>query len=189
MKRELRETERKILQILKEDARATYSDIGKRIGLSRTAVKNAISSMEKDGFIVGYKVITDTLYEGCNMEKIVEEIYQKMERNGMIETKIEYFGENAEMELPFYDYAKNTSIEDIGLSVRSFNCLRRVGIDTVGKAVIALRENDLLHIRNLGLKSRNEIYVTVCNFGYKSLDESIKKDFIRSLLKLNTLIM
>ena len=63
MKRELRETERKVLEILKENARVTYSDIGKRIGLSRTAVKNAVDAMERDGFILGYKVITDTKSE------------------------------------------------------------------------------------------------------------------------------
>ena len=120
-------------------------------------------------------------------EKMVEEMYERMEKDGMIDVKIEYFGINAEMELPFYDGAKNTDIEDIGLSVRSFNCLKRAGIDTVGKAVVALRQGDLLHIRNLGLKSRNEIYVTVCNFGYENLDERTKKEFIRSLLKLNTL--
>ena len=60
MKRELRETERKILEILKEDGRASYSDIGNRVGVSRTAVKNAMTVMEQDGFISGYKVITNS---------------------------------------------------------------------------------------------------------------------------------
>ena len=67
MKRELRESERKILEILKEDGRASYSDIGKRVGLSRTAVKNAMTAMEQDGFILGYRAITNLF---CESNKI-----------------------------------------------------------------------------------------------------------------------
>ena len=191
MKRELRETERKILEVLKEDARATYSDIGKRVGLSRTAVKNTITSMEEDGIIFGYKVITDDTLRD-SMDNIEQEIYKKMESNGMIETKIEYFGENSEMELPFYEETKQKRIDEMGeefyLSVRAFNCMKRAGIDTVGKALEYIKNANLLTLRNLGLTTRAEIYVAVCNFGYKSLDEKSKKDFIKSLLKLNTLI-
>ena len=68
-------------------------------------------------------------------EKIVDEIYERMEKDGMIDTKIEYFGINSEMELPFYEETKQTRLDELELTVRAFNCMKRAGIDTVGKAL------------------------------------------------------
>ncbi len=47
-------------------------------------------------------------------------------------------------------------IEELDLSVRSFNCLKRASINTVG-ALIERTEDDLLKVRNLGKKSLSEI--------------------------------
>ena len=49
-----------------------------------------------------------------------------------------------------------TPIEELGLSVRSFNCLRRVGVNTLGDAA-ARYPNGFLGIRNLGRKSAEEV--------------------------------
>lgn len=46
-----------ILDILKCDGRASYSEIGERVGLSRVAVKNRVKAMETDGIIRGYRAI------------------------------------------------------------------------------------------------------------------------------------
>ncbi len=48
-----------ILHELKENARASYSEIGEKVGLSRVAVKNRIEILEKNGIIRGYKIIID----------------------------------------------------------------------------------------------------------------------------------
>ena len=48
------------------------------------------------------------------------------------------------------------SIEEMDLSVRSNNCLRRAGINTVGD-LINKSEEDLKKVRNLGTKSLDEI--------------------------------
>lgn len=39
----------KILDVIKDNARATFSEIGKSVGLSRVAVKNRIEAMERKG--------------------------------------------------------------------------------------------------------------------------------------------
>jgi DNA-binding Lrp family transcriptional regulator len=49
----------KIIDVLKENARATFSEIGERVGLSRVAVKNRIEIMEQSGIIQGYKAIVN----------------------------------------------------------------------------------------------------------------------------------
>jgi DNA-directed RNA polymerase subunit alpha len=47
-------------------------------------------------------------------------------------------------------------IEDLDLSVRSFNCLKRAGINTV-EELIDRTEEDMLKVRNLGKKSLSEV--------------------------------
>ncbi len=50
----------------------------------------------------------------------------------------------------------NTTIEDLDLSVRSFNCLKRAGISVVGD-LVARSEEDMMKVRNLGRKSLEEV--------------------------------
>jgi DNA-directed RNA polymerase subunit alpha len=47
-------------------------------------------------------------------------------------------------------------IEELELSVRSFNCLKRAGINTIGD-LCARTENDMVKVRNLGKKSLEEV--------------------------------
>lgn len=46
-----------ILSILEQDGRASYSNIGTQVGLSRVAVKNRVRAMENAGIIQGYRAI------------------------------------------------------------------------------------------------------------------------------------
>ncbi len=48
------------------------------------------------------------------------------------------------------------TIEDLDLSVRSFNCLKRAGIDFVGD-LVNKSEDDMMKVRNLGRKSLDEV--------------------------------
>ena len=48
------------------------------------------------------------------------------------------------------------SIEDLELSVRSFNCLKRAGISTV-QDLTNKTEADMMKVRNLGKKSLDEV--------------------------------
>jgi DNA-directed RNA polymerase subunit alpha len=55
-------------------------------------------------------------------------------------------------------------IEDLELTVRSYNCLKREGIHTVGE-LVARSEADLLDIRNFGAKSIDEVKVKLVTMG------------------------
>jgi len=48
---------RKILSLLKKDARLSATEIGRRIGLSRTAVQDRIGKLESSGTILGYHTV------------------------------------------------------------------------------------------------------------------------------------
>ena len=48
------------------------------------------------------------------------------------------------------------TIEELDLSVRSFNCLKRAGINTV-EDLISKSEDEMMKVRNLGRKSLDEV--------------------------------
>ena len=49
-------TDRRILAVLESNARTSAAEIGRQIGLSRTAVQDRMSKLEADGVIAGYRV-------------------------------------------------------------------------------------------------------------------------------------
>lgn len=63
------------------------------------------------------------------------------------------------------DLNLNIKIEELDLTVRSFNCLKKAGIEEVGQ-LSKLSLNELLKIKNLGRKSLDEILEKMKELGY-----------------------
>jgi len=59
----------------------------------------------------------------------------------------------------------NTPIEELNLSVRAYNCLKRSGLMTVG-AVLEKSEEELLALRNFGRKSYDELKEKLVSMGF-----------------------
>ena len=59
-----------------------------------------------------------------------------------------------------------TSIDSLGLSARSFNCLDRSNIKLIGEIAL-MSTNDLKHVKNLGKKSYDEIVEKLIEFGFE----------------------
>ena len=66
-------------------------------------------------------------------------------------------------------------IEDLELTVRSYNCLKREGVHTVGE-LVARTESDLLDIRNFGQKSIDEVKVKLHGLGLALKDSPASFD-------------
>ena len=62
------------------------------------------------------------------------------------------------------DRVLEMTIEELDLSVRSFNCLKRAGIDTV-EDLINRTEDDMIKVRNLGRKSLEEVIQKLSSLG------------------------
>ena len=58
------------------------------------------------------------------------------------------------------------TIEELDLSVRSFNCLKRAGINTV-EDLINKSEEDMMKVRNLGRKSLDEVVEKLNSLGFQ----------------------
>ena len=76
------EKDNQIVNLLLEDGRMSFTDIGDRIGLSRTAVKNRVAALEESGIIKGYRAVIDPHQAPEMMTFVVN-----------IETKAEHFEE------------------------------------------------------------------------------------------------
>ena len=59
---------------------------------------------------------------------------------------------------------ENFPIEELELGVRSYNCLKRVGIETIGD-LVTKSENELAAIPNFGKKSIEEVKETLQQHG------------------------
>lgn len=62
------------------------------------------------------------------------------------------------------------TIEELDLSVRSFNCLKRAGINTV-EDLINKSEDDMMKVRNLGKKSLEEVIAKLLSLGFNLIPE------------------
>jgi len=82
--------------------------------------------------------------------------------------RIEGFGEAAQAEAaaePSLAHGmENFPIEELELGVRSYNCLKRVGIETIGD-LVSKTENELASIPNFGKKSIEEVKETLQTHG------------------------
>src|SRR2546425_8394991 len=83
--------------------------------------------------------------------------------------KIEGFGEAAAAEISEPSLAhgmENFPIEELELGVRSYNCLKRVGIETIGD-LVSKTEAELAAIPNFGKKSIEEVKETLGTHGLR----------------------
>lgn len=114
-----------------------------------------------DGTITAGKAISDGSKILIDYLELFRELpnYELEEENTQDETtpnKEEYYSVN---------------IEDLDLTLRSFNCLKRANINTVGDIVSKTR-SEMEKIKNFGKKSLEEVEEKIYNMGLTFLDES-----------------
>jgi DNA-binding Lrp family transcriptional regulator len=68
----LDELDRKILDVLRRDGRATLAEVGTAVGLSPSAVKRRVDRLHESGVIVGYAALVDPQAVGDRLEAFIE---------------------------------------------------------------------------------------------------------------------
>jgi Lrp/AsnC family leucine-responsive transcriptional regulator len=61
-----------IVAALQEDARATYADVGARVGLSASAVHDRVRKLERQGVVRGYRAVIDPPAIGLFVTALIE---------------------------------------------------------------------------------------------------------------------
>ena len=69
------------------------------------------------------------------------------------------------------------SIEDLELSVRAYNCLKRASINSMSE-LLKKSEHDLLNIKNFGKKSSDEVIERLHHFGLDLAPNPVEEDLI-----------
>ena len=65
-------TDHNIVALLVENARRSYDDIGRRVGLSAPAVKRRVDRLRRDGVLRGFTAVVDHAALGAATEAIIE---------------------------------------------------------------------------------------------------------------------
>jgi len=80
-------------------------------------------------------------------------------------------------------------IDLLELTQRSYNSLKRNGIETIGELAEKINGlEDLLKCRNLGIKSAREILFKLYLFQYQVLPAERKPEYLREVIALNRLM-
>lgn len=73
--KDLDDVDRTILKLLQEDGRTSLTEMAQSLGLSRTAIRYRLASLEQDGILKGFTAILNPLvFESTSYVKILVEI-------------------------------------------------------------------------------------------------------------------
>lgn len=114
----------------------------------------------------------------------IELFYRCVEHYGLLPVLGQLFS-TVKVSIALTSQTCSISIKDMDLSVRSYNALMAHGVKDLGKLVDLLNSGNLRDVRNLGVKSAKEIQLKALEYSYEALNESDKKNFLETLLKMN----
>lgn len=120
-----------------------------------------------------------------NKSEVVKTLMDAEKQCGLVDTLHRVFGKNIKVNVGFTSSACDASIEELVLSVRSYNALRRANVSTLGDLIERLNEGGLKSIRNLGAKSYSEIQTKMLVYGFERLSEREKSEFFYNLVENN----
>lgn len=151
----LTERERRVLDFRYKNG-LTFEEIGKRECVTRERIR---------------QIHVKALRKLRHPERLN---YLKYGVSGVIRWKTESAREAALASLPKPDIKpENIPLEELELSVRSYNCLKRAGMNTL-REVSEMTFYELCNVRNLGKKSVDEICAVLTNYGLRLKTGGIK---------------
>ena len=141
----LTERERRVLDFRYKDG-LTFEAIGKRECVTRERIR---------------QIHAKALRKLRHPERLN---YLKYGVSGVIARQTENAREAALASMPKPDKSEDITLEELELSVRSYNCLKRAGKCTL-RDVSEMTFGELCHVRYIGKKSVNEICAVLAEYG------------------------
>ncbi|MBE6938079.1 MAG: hypothetical protein E7460_05950 [Ruminococcaceae bacterium] len=121
-----------------------------------------------------------------NVNEIARTLMESSKKHGLVNTLYRSYGNSIRVGMRYSEEVRNEGIDELMLSVRSYNALRRAGIVTVGTLIEIINDHGLSGIRNLGIKSCNEIKTKILAYGFEKLSENEKLEFFCHVAENNT---
>lgn len=151
MQKKLTDREYTVLE-LRYGRRMTLEEVGKEFGVTRERIRQveakALRKLKNPSTMKSMSVVSYDEHQALKAENVKLNVKVERLEKALGDNSVEA-EKNSVLDMP---------IEDLELSVRSCNCLKRYGLTTAGKVVeFVARHNSLAKIRNLGRKSAKEI--------------------------------
>lgn len=174
------ESREKIFVIKRYKELLTYDELGTKYNLTRERcrqiIQKAIRKLRHPSrlrIILGTKDFMDEIKE---LERTIRNLEERVECSKRLEKMYDdHIEELKKQEKDISSSFLTVSIEELGLSTRSINCLKRLtngwGREISVEEIVEHSIEDLYKVRNLGKKSIDEIVAKVHGFGLKFKDE------------------
>lgn len=156
----------------------TLAEIAEREGVhterARQIIAKAVRKLRhpsRRNFLI-YGVAGKNCLDSLKRErsKLSDEVLAlRLERDGLAEEIGELSDRKQEREqkLQEIDTEKQTdSLEEMNLSVRSYNCLKRAGCNKLGDVLALVQDGRLMRVRNMGRKSAEEVTRVLREYGF-----------------------
>ena len=105
-------------------------------------------------------------------------MFLQAQSEGLVDALNSTFGKSVFVSLPFGQKVLNRPIEDMELSARSYNCLKRKTVNSVDNLVDLLSNaNSLEAMRGIGAKSIAEIKTKLMCLAYDHMSERQQLEF------------
>lgn len=149
--------------------------------ISAKAVRKLRHPARKSLILYGLEMSEEMSEVGRLRAELTAETYALIQWQAELDARAELLGYRERKQLGTPEFAdevgssernqashglQNIWIDELQLSVRSYNCLRRACIDTVAD-ILELSQEDMMHVRNLGRKSMEEIIKKMHSMGLK----------------------
>ena len=121
-----------------------------------------------------------------HVSEIARTLMESSKKHGLVNTLYRSYGNSIRVSMRYSEEVRNEGIDELMLSVRSYNALRRTGIVTVGMLIELINNGGLNGIRNLGAKSCSEIKTKILAYGFEKLSENEKHEFFCHVAENNT---
>jgi len=163
----LGEREQEVLR-MRFDERLTLEQCGKRLDITRERIRQveakAIRKLRHPSRVREFSSVPMTALaeKQADYDRLAIE-YDRLAKAFELVAGKEASRDTVETMAKAVD-AYNIPVDALGLSVRTYNALRRVGKDTLGD-IAEMTESQLYKVRNLGAKSRKEVVDVLASYG------------------------
>lgn len=122
-----------------------------------------------------------------NRQALLSALILSEKEYGVVATLHHFYGSSIQVNLPFSTAVCAASIDELQLSVRSWNALKRAGISTISELIDLIACDGLPKVRNLGRKSNAEIKTRLMAYGFDQLSEAARIRFFEQVIDRNLL--
>lgn len=164
VKSKLKQRESTVL-LQRYQEKMTLEEVGRRHNVTRERIRQIeVKALRKLRYPAHSKLMRNGLKKWTDTQiSLAAEAAAKAERFRIETFEMQEDGDLVKVEESKTPDALRAELEDLDLSVRSYNCLKRAGCQTLGDVVA--KGQGIYKIRNLGKKSAEEIFRKIESYG------------------------